>query len=84
VIPDPWVSSSHAEIFHRRMSAQQADGGRETVYFLRDNSRYGTFYRQDGNWREVHRQEITLQSGTQIRFGSRSDGRLLEFVVEER
>ncbi len=84
VIPDPWVSSSHAEIFYRRVAAQQADGGRETVYFLRDNSRYGTFYRQDGSWREVHRQEITLQSGTQIRFGSRSDGRLLEFVVEER
>ena len=83
VIPDPWVSSSHAEIFHRRVTAQQAGDGRETIYFLRDNSRYGTFYRQDGHWREVHRQEITLQSGTQIRFGSRSDGRLLEFVVEE-
>ena len=83
VIPDPWVSSSHAEIFHRRVTAQQDGDGRETIYFLRDNSRYGTFYRQDGHWREVHRQEITLQSGTQIRFGSRSDGRLLEFVVEE-
>lgn len=83
VIPDPWVSSSHAEIFYRRVSAQQSGSERETVYFLRDNSRYGTFYRQDGRWREVHRQEITLHSGTQIRFGSRSDGQLLEFVVEE-
>ncbi len=84
VILDPWVSSSHAEIFHRRVSIEQADDQRETVYFLRDNSRHGTFYRQDGNWKEVHRREITLRSGTQIRFGSQSDGRLLEFVVEER
>ncbi len=83
VISEPWVSSSHAEIFHRRVAAQQTGGDRETAYFLRDNSRYGTFYRQDGSWREVHRREITLCSGTQIRFGSQSDGRLLEFVVVE-
>lgn len=82
VISDPWVSSSHAEIFHRRITAQSPGDGLETAYFLRDNSRYGTFYLQDGDWREVHRQEITLQSGTQIRFGSKSDGQLLEFVVE--
>ena len=82
VISDPWVSSSHAEIFHRRV-AQNADGGLGMVYYLKDNSRYGTFYTTDGSWREVHRQEVTLHSGTQIRFGSKSDGRLLEFVVEE-
>ena len=83
VISEPWVSSSHAEIFHRRVAAQQTGDGRATAYFLRDNSRYGTFYCKDGSWREVHRQEITLSSGTQIRFGSQSDGRLLEFVVVE-
>ncbi|MGC1309154.1 MAG: CHAT domain-containing protein [Phormidesmis sp.] len=83
VIPDPWVSSSHAEIFQRRVTSQQAGEGRETAYFLRDNSRYGTFYSQDGNWREVHRQEITLSSGTQIRFGSKSEGQMLEFVLED-
>ncbi len=79
VISDPWVSSSHAEIFHRR---QQADDGSGMAYFLRDNSRYGTFYCQDGSWQEVHRQEVALRSGTQIRFGSQSDGQLLEFVLE--
>jgi hypothetical protein len=84
VISDPWVSSSHAEIFHRRITAERAGDGLETAYFLRDKSRYGTFYLQDGKWREVHRQEITLHSGTQIRFGSRSEGRLLEFWVEEK
>ena len=82
VISDPWVSSSHAEIFNRRITSERSGDGLETAYFLRDNSRYGTFYFRDGDWREVHRQEITLQSGTQIRFGSRSEGRLLEFVVE--
>ena len=79
VILDPWVSSCHAEIFHRR---QQARGGQAMAYFLRDNSRYGTFYRQDGSWQEVHRREVALLSGTQIRFGSQSDGQLLEFVIE--
>ncbi len=82
VISDPWVSSSHAEIFNRRITSERKGDGLETAYFLRDNSRYGTFYFRDGDWREVHRQEITLQSGTQIRFGSKSEGRLLEFVVE--
>ncbi|MEL6815769.1 MAG: CHAT domain-containing protein, partial [Cyanobacteria bacterium J06598_3] len=83
VIPEQWVSSTHAEIFHRRVTSQQPGDGLETAYFLRDNSRYGTFYLKDGSWREVHRQEITLRSGTQIRFGSKSDGQLLEFVVTE-
>ncbi|MEL6468527.1 MAG: CHAT domain-containing protein [Cyanobacteria bacterium J06623_4] len=83
VIADPWVSSSHAEIFNRRVTSQRAGDGLKMVYFLRDNSRYGTFYLQDGTWREVHRQEIVLTSGVQIRFGSKSDGQLLEFVLEE-
>ncbi|MFK8182906.1 MAG: CHAT domain-containing protein [Phormidesmis sp.] len=87
VIPDPWVSSSHAEIFLRRVTSQRPGDGLETAYFLRDNSRYGTFYlepsgAQGGQWRQVHRQETSLQSGTQIRFGSQSEGQLLEFVVE--
>lgn len=82
VISEPWVSSSHARIFQRRVMSVTPGSSIETAYFLEDDSRYGTFYRRDGHWRGVHRQEITLQSGTQIRFGSQSDGRLLEFVVE--
>ena len=85
VLSEQWVSSTHAKIFHRRMMAQRsADGteGRlERVYFLRDESRFGTFYLQDGVWRGVHLQEVTLSSGTQIRFGNRSDGPRLEFLV---
>ncbi len=82
VISDPWVSSCHAKIFQRRVMSVTPGSSMETTYFLEDDSRYGTFYLQDGCWRGVHRQEITLRSGTQIRFGNQSDGRLLEFVVE--
>lgn len=88
VLFEQWVSSSHAEIFYRRTMSQRLDGGTESVleqvYYLRDNSRFGTFYLQDGIWKGVHRQEITLASGTQIRFGNRSDGPRLEFVVVAR
>ena len=83
VIPEPWVSSKHAEIFCRR-TVTPADGQRQTkntAYFLRDFSRNGTFYRSDDGWRQVQRQEVPLSPGTQLRFGS-SKGRLLEFVVE--
>ena len=85
VLSEQWVSSNHAEIFHRRMMKQRLGSGTESsverVYFLKDDSRFGTFYLQDGVWRGVHKQEVTLSSGTQIRFGNRSDGPKLEFMV---
>ena len=85
VLSEQWVSSNHAEIFHRRMMTQRSENGSENglerVYFLKDDSRFGTFYLQDGVWRGVHKQEVTLSSGTQIRFGNRSDGPRLEFMV---
>ncbi len=84
VISDPWVSSSHAEIFSRRVPPEQAQNGQRLAYVLRDNSRYGTFYKQDGVWLEVHRREVVLSSGMQIRFGSKSEGQLLEFVLQGR
>ena len=88
VISDPWVSSSHAEIFNRRVSPEESVDGRRMAYFLRDKSRYGTYYLEGGDtelggWKEVHRQEVPLQSGTKIRFGSRSEGQLLEFVLKD-
>lgn len=81
VIAEPWVSSRHAEIFYRRVAAQSGTDRTETVYFLRDISRYGTFYLDGHSWRQVHRQEITLYPGIQLRFGS-PEGQLLEFVLE--
>ncbi|MEO0645330.1 MAG: FHA domain-containing protein, partial [Cyanobacteria bacterium J06650_10] len=83
VIADPWVSSSHAEIFNRRVSPEESTDGRRMAYFLRDKSRYGTFYMEGEDWREVHRQEVPLRSGTKIRFGSRSEGQMLEFVLKD-
>jgi CHAT domain/FHA domain len=83
VIAEPWVSSKHAEIFYRRVTSQTNPEFSETTYFLRDFSRYGTFYLGAQGWQQVHRQEVALTPGTKLRFGS-TEGRLLEFVVEER
>jgi hypothetical protein len=78
VISEPWVSSRHAEIFCRNVAS--ADAGQPT-YFLRDLSRFGTYYYQDGQWHHVHRNEVPLDLGMRFRFGSQ-EGRLLEFVIE--
>ncbi|MEO1591461.1 MAG: CHAT domain-containing protein [Cyanobacteria bacterium J06632_22] len=83
VISEPWVSSKHAEIFSRRATSQQPASKIEPTYFLRDFSRYGTFYLGAQGWQQIHRQEVPLKPGTRIRFGS-AEGRLLEFVIEER
>lgn len=81
VVPEPWVSSRHAEIFCRQFSGGVSSGTDKSIYYLKDNSRYGTFYQEAGGWRLIHRQEVSLQSGTQLRFGS-PQGRLMEFVIE--
>lgn len=81
VIPEPWVSSKHAEIFCRQGFASPGSTTVETTYYLRDYSRYGTLCQAHEGWKHVHRQEIVLQPGAQLRFGS-THGRLLEFVVE--
>ncbi|MEM6254736.1 MAG: CHAT domain-containing protein [Cyanobacteria bacterium P01_D01_bin.156] len=78
VISEPWVSSKHAEIFYRRIGPGTPA---EPTYFLRDFSRYGTYYLGLDGWQQIHRQEVPITSGTQLRFGS-SDGCLLEFVIE--
>lgn len=81
VIPEPWVSSSHAEIFCRQFSGNIGTEGRQATYYLKDDSRYGTFCQCQNGWKHIHRQEVTLQPGTQLRFGS-PQGRLMEFVIE--
>ncbi|MGF1458639.1 MAG: CHAT domain-containing protein [Leptolyngbyaceae cyanobacterium] len=79
VIPEPWVSGNHGEIFCRQVSGQAA--GLSVAYYLKDDSRYGTFCHQTEGWQHIHRQEVYLQSGTQLRFGS-PQGRLMEFIIE--
>ncbi|WP_017663287.1 CHAT domain-containing protein [Baaleninema simplex] len=76
VVPERWVSQRHAEIFYRHLH----DCSYPT-YFLRDFSRYGTLVREDDDWRKIHHQEISLSSGTQLKFGS-SQGQAWEFVVD--
>ena len=81
VISEPWVSSNHAEIFGRQFPGQGDTPPMQTAYYLRDDSRYGTFCHSEKGWRHIHRQEVSLKSGTQLRFGS-PQGRLMEFVIE--
>lgn len=78
VIAEPWVSGQHAEIFCRNVLV-----GNQTqpTYFLKDFSRFGTYCYQHGNCQHVHRQEVSLELGTQLCFGS-PEGRLLEFTLE--
>lgn len=77
-IPESWVSQKHAEIFSRNTVVA---GKTEYNYFLRDFSRYGTLILVADNWQRIHHQEIALQSGMQLKFGS-SQGQPLEFIIE--
>ncbi|WP_448572429.1 CHAT domain-containing protein [Trichothermofontia sp.] len=78
IIPEQWVSQNHAEIFCRHTGVGEAA---KPDYFLRDFSRYGTYVLTAGDWQRVHNQEVHLQSGVQIKFGS-SQGQALEFIIE--
>jgi len=74
VLEEPWVSLRHAEIICRALGEVETP-----TYFLRDFSRFGTLVLQDNQWKRIHHQEISLVSGTLLRFGS-SKGQTLEFV----
>jgi hypothetical protein len=78
VILEPWVSGQHAEIFCR---TQFSRGTPETCYYLRDISRYGSYYFDGQAWHHVHRAEVPLALGTALRFGSQ-EGELMEFTLE--
>ena len=78
VIREQWVSQKHAEIFCRNSIG---DSPGEPSYFLRDFSRYGTLVLGQSGWQRVHHQELLLQSGTQLKFGS-SQGQIFEFTIE--
>ena len=78
VIQERWVSQQHAEIICREISS---DSNYQDSYFLRDFSRFGTLINTSGKWRKIHHQEVTLQSGDQIKFGS-TYGQILEFIIE--
>lgn len=76
VIEEPWVSQKHAELICRMGMEGEAPS-----YHLRDFSRYGTLICAKAGWQRVHHQEVLLQPGTRLRFGS-NQGKMLEFVVQ--
>jgi hypothetical protein len=78
VVPEEWVSSRHANIFCR----DGEEGNKTQTYFLQDCSRYGTWILASEEWQRVLNQEVVLESGAQLRFGS-SQGRTLEFIVDD-
>lgn len=78
VISEPWVSQHHAEIFSR--SNPGASPG--TIhYYLKDMSRFGSFYFDGQAWQPVHHKEVSLSPGTRVKFGS-LEGQLMEFTLE--
>ncbi|WP_414551791.1 CHAT domain-containing protein [Anabaena sp. CCY 0017] len=80
VIPELSVSKRHAEILCR--SNLTATGPVRT-YYLQDFSTYGTTWCLGPNgWQQILREEVTLQSGMQLKFGS-SKGKIWQFVIED-
>lgn len=76
VVQEQWVSQQHAEIICRI-----GDSAQGPTYFLRDFSRFGTLIYRETDWHMLHQQEVALQSGTQIRFGS-TQGQTFEFLIQ--
>jgi hypothetical protein len=77
VIQERWVSQHHAEIICREVTENDP----KPSYFLRDFSRFGTLIHLQSGWQKIHHQEIALQSGVQLKFGS-TYGQTLEFIIE--
>jgi hypothetical protein len=78
VIAEPWVSKYHAEIFSR--SAPGGAGG-ATNFYLKDMSRFGSYWFDGQSWQAVHRKEVPLSPGTRVKFGS-LEGLPMEFTLE--
>ncbi|MBW4634034.1 MAG: CHAT domain-containing protein [Iphinoe sp. HA4291-MV1] len=79
VIPEPSVSKRHAEILCRN-TLTGATAVR--TYYLQDLSTYGTTWvLRDNGWQQIYRQEVPLQSGIQLKFGS-TKSQSWEFIVD--
>lgn len=78
VIEEKWVSQAHAEIICRCTSLNANGAGPN--YFLRDFSRFGTLVSGPDGIRKVHYEQVSLQSGMELKFGS-SKGQTWEFVI---
>ncbi len=96
VIHEPWVSQQHAEIICRDdVSAKETqptfflrDFSRYGTFLRakneseseREASQESKADRSLG-WQKIHHQEVPLQSGIQLKFGS-THGQALEFIIE--
>jgi hypothetical protein len=95
VIQEQWVSQHHAEIICRDdFTAQQArptyflrDFSRYGTLILPPDQASGVMNQELGGregvrgWQKIHHQEVPLQSGIKLKFGS-SQGQTLEFIIE--
>ena len=79
VIPEPSVSKRHAEILFRNTLIGSTS---VRTYYLHDLSTYGTTWilRSD-DWQQIPHQEVPLEPGMQLRFGSMSQS--WEFQIED-
>jgi hypothetical protein len=72
------VSREHAMIICRDTAPGETEC---TTYFLKDFSRFGTWVMGiNVGWQRVHHQEVSLQPGMQIKFGS-TQNEALEFEI---
>lgn len=75
------VSREHALIVCRQL---QPNGKSEATYFLQDFSRFGTWILEPNSnsnaWQQIIQQEVPLQSGMKLKFGS-AQNEVLEFVI---
>jgi hypothetical protein len=79
IIPELSVSKRHAEILCRNTLS---DDTPIRTYYLQDLSTYGTTWRLGPNgWQQILREEVLLQSGMQLKFGS-AKGEVWEFRIE--
>ena len=95
VIQEQWVSQHHAEIICRDdFTAQPArptyflrDFSRYGTLILPPDQASGVMNQELGGregvrgWQKIHHQEVPLQSGIKLKFGS-SQGQTLEFIIE--
>jgi hypothetical protein len=80
ILEQSWVSQRHAEIIYRPSIVADTEN---TGFYLRDSSSFGSYIlADDGKWLHIHRQEVPLRSGVQIKFGNIDDCRILEFTID--
>jgi hypothetical protein len=79
VIPERSVSKRHAEIICRNALTGKIP---IRTYYLQDLSTYGnTWIFHTNAWQQIHRQEVPLESGMQLKFGT-SRSQSWEFIIE--